>query len=782
MIKKQPKKFFIILMLIEIFLLANSINQYFLYRNDANVQSFSAEDLAIREGRLTENGCMIDTTYPAESENAEESAVYSGTFTYGPYASLKKGIYNATIYYETDSDNQECYVNSNMLPSAGNLSAPYRVSMPKEQTSASFSFTLKNDCTDFEVITVYSGQGTLTVKGLDIVKDASSYLRNICCTFLLCIILVILYVFYLAEAPRKKTMLLLAMITALSSYPLFTDFLLSGHDMLFHLSRIEGIKEGLLSGVFPVKIHPFWANGYGYAVGVFYGDSFLYLPALLNILGFSLQESYKFYVFAVNLATVLIGYKCFARIFNSNRMGIFASFIYAMTPYRLSNIYLRGSVGEYTALVFLPMVLCGFYLIFTENIYQKGYWKNFLLPALGLTGIIRSHIISCELAGIIIIIGCLILINKVIQPRVFMTLALAAAATVLLNLGFLVPFLSYFGGDFVMNTEEWYQLPIQTHGLYLSQLFSLFQNGIGSSNGLIAGTRDEMPMGAGLALGLGIALFMVLLADGIYKKEKGSFMNFMLLCSGFGIACLLMATEFFPWNKIASFSDLLRTMIYNIQFPWRFLTLASLFLTVITCFAFILLKKYYAQPVFYSAITIFLCMTLVTDMWFFHDTMNRNDFYRIYDTNDISSMNIGSAEYLPADTNIDLLSEENLLQSEDIRLLEYTKNGTTLYASVIGGAEAGYVELPLLYYDGYTAVNTADNSVLTLEKGTNNVIRLVVPANYSGQVKVYFREPLSWRIGEIISAVMILALIIFLITQAVIRYKDKHEKRLTTNN
>ncbi len=766
MIKRQPKKFFIILMVIILLLMASSVNQYFLYRNNAATQSFTAADFALRSGVQTEEGCVIDTTYSAEGEEA----VYTGVFTYGPYAQLGKGIYNITIYYETDSDGQECYVNSNLLPSAGNLAAPYRVSLPKEQTAVTFSVTVQDACKDFEVLTVYNGQGMLTVKGMDIVKDASSYLRNICCTFLLCVVLVGLYGFYLVDSQKKKTILLLAMITALTSYPLFTDFLLAGHDMFFHLSRIEGIKTGLLAGEFPVKIHPYWMNDYGYAVGVFYGDSFLYLPALLSVWGFSLQEAYKVYVFAINLATVLIGYKCFARIFKSERVGIFASFIYAMTPYRLSNVYLRGSVGEYTALVFLPMVLCGFYLIFTEDVKRSGYWRNFLLPAFGLTGIIQSHIISCELVGIAIIVTCLIMINKVIQPKVFMTLAMSAVTTMLLNLGFLIPFLSYFGGDFVMNRPEWYQSPIQGHGLYLSQLFAMFQNGVGSSTLLSQGVQNEMPMGVGLGLGLGLVLFLFLWADGNCQKEKWTFTNFIWVCGGFATVTLLMATEFFPWNRIATWGGVLRSMVYNMQFPWRFLTLASLFLTVITCFAFRLLKRHYSQTVFGGAITLFLCVTVVTSMWFFYDTMNRNDAVRIYDVHDLGSMHIGSSEYLPADTDVYALTEDNLMQSEEIEMTNYSKNGTTIVATVANGAAEGYVELPLLYYDGYVAEDT-QGLELTLEKGTNNVIRLLVPANYEGEVKVAFREPVIWRIAEVVSAVMVVALAILLLAQMYVRYR-----------
>ena len=66
-----------------------------------------------------------------------------------------------------------------------------------------------------------------------------------------------------------------------SSYPLYTFYLQYGHDLLFHLFRIDGIADGLQSGQFPVRLYGNDLNGYGYGVSMFYPELFLYVPALL---------------------------------------------------------------------------------------------------------------------------------------------------------------------------------------------------------------------------------------------------------------------------------------------------------------------------------------------------------------------------------------------------------------------------------------------------------------------------------------------------------------------
>ena len=65
---------------------------------------------------------------------------------------------------------------------------------------------------------------------------------------------------------------------------------------------------------FPVRIQPGWLDGYGYVVSVFYGDIFMYFPAFLRVVGFSLEEAYKTYLGIVNIATVFISFYAFKKI------------------------------------------------------------------------------------------------------------------------------------------------------------------------------------------------------------------------------------------------------------------------------------------------------------------------------------------------------------------------------------------------------------------------------------------------------------------------------------
>mgnify|MGYP000633463938 CR=1 FL=1 len=83
---------------------------------------------------------------------------------------------------------------------------------------------------------------------------------------------------------REKVVyaIIMSAIFIISCIPLFGDSLIKGDDTVTHLIRIEGIKDGYLSGQFPVKVEPTLNGGYGYAFSTYYGGLFYNIPAYFN--------------------------------------------------------------------------------------------------------------------------------------------------------------------------------------------------------------------------------------------------------------------------------------------------------------------------------------------------------------------------------------------------------------------------------------------------------------------------------------------------------------------
>lgn len=642
------------------------------------------------------------------------------------------------------------------------------------QRQTSYIFWLTNPVSDLQVKVTAGEAGTLNVYGGKLVRTNHMERERLLCALVFLALLDIL--FYILsgwkgmEKEKKRetgrTAVLLGGIILGVSLPLFTDYLLTGADMTFHLLRIEGVKDGLLSGQFPVRIQPNWLQGHGYAVGIFYCDLFLYFPAFLRIMGMTVQGAYKFYKLSVNIATCLIAWYSFKKMFGSNRIGIFGSFLYTFYIVRLIYIYAVDGVGQYTAMTFLPLVVYGFYRIFTvdQNTPEEKY--SFIPLALGISGVLCSHVLSCEILLFFILLLCIVCFRKLVQKPVFLQLCKAAAAVVLLNLWYLVPFAEYMlSTDLAVTKGGAAYKQIQTWGMYIPQLFGAFPAGgqhgaLPAENGMV----EEMGYGIGLGLTFGLLCILFLLAvvrKPLERKEgtekfcgiSGKTGKIML---SFGLIAMGMASIYFPWDRLAKSGSIARQLIATLQFPNRMMTFAGVFLITACCYLIqdlaVLKNEKKWKPVFLYVTVLAVSVGHLLSAGYFHNTTftGSSGLFRLYDETAMGNGYISGGEYVLLGTDTEKLTYKGPVCSEKINLNSYEKNGCHVRIDCDCGEQGQYIELPLLYYKGYRAKESGGQS-LPVVCGENNVVRIQVPSGFQGIIEVDFKGFWYWRAAEVIS-------------------------------
>ena len=97
-------------------------------------------------------------------------------------------------------------------------------------------------------------------------------------------------------------------------------------------------------------------------------------------------------------------------------------------------------------------------------------------------------------------------------------------------------------------------------------------------------------------------------------------------------------------------------------------------------------------------------------------------------------------------------------QQESLLVKWYEKTDGVAHITLenTGDAEASVV-LPINDYGNYQAVD-AEGKVLPLTTSENSLLVLTVPGGYNGAVSVAYREPMLWRMAELISLVAAVAL------------------------
>lgn len=86
---------------------------------------------------------------------------------------------------------------------------------------------------------------------------------------------------------------------------------------------------------------------------------------------------------AINILTAMIAYFCAKDYSKSRHIGFFGAILYTLAPYRLTCVFVRGAVGEYTAMAFIPLV---FYGLYNPILLYVKLWEYFLLSYVSFYG------------------------------------------------------------------------------------------------------------------------------------------------------------------------------------------------------------------------------------------------------------------------------------------------------------------------------------------------------------------------------------------------------------
>lgn len=546
---------------------------------------------------------------------------------------------------------------------------------------------------------------------------------------------------------KKTIVIILLGIIFLISIPLMIEGVGAGHDIRIHLLRIEGIAEGLKNGVFPVKLSSVWLEGYGYPISVYYGDALLYIPAILRCLGVPNIAAYGIFVFLVNVATVVSAYYCFGKIAKSQRFAVLACLVYVTSPYRLITVFIRAAVGEYCAFIFLPVIALAMYRIYTEQTQDwKAYRKNAIVLALGMTGLIETHILSVELVVLILAAVCLVLWKKTVRPATLKVYGIAVVETVVLNLFFIVPFLDYYK-NVAVNINRYTSgnviRQIQYKGVRVGELFMFFRDpfSVGTLH-----NYERMLFTPGIILMTVLVMSIVLI---IYKKSSKE----MVFYTGFTLAILFMSTNIFPWDAIAftTFGNWLA----QVQFPWRYLGIANVFLILLMME--ILQWVWRNKTGWKNGILIAAVAVSIISTSYFAGNYTDDAILYEYATNmELDTTKLGGAEYLRADTDKETLTGNvSYTNMEQVDIV--SRKGTTMELYCLSGdfTQGGTVEVPMFNYKGYYVMDEAGNEY-EITDGENNVISFQLPQGFEGNITVEFREPWYWRVAEIVSLLAVL--------------------------
>lgn len=534
-------------------------------------------------------------------------------------------------------------------------------------------------------------------------------------------------------------------------FPLFNKGFFEFHDRT-QVVRVSEMSKSLEAGMFPVRWVDGLGYGYGYPIFNFYGPLPYYIGGIVDALGFDSLTSTKVMI-GIGMLVSGITMFFFSKKFFGNYAGLLSAVLYLYFPYHAVNLYVRGAIGELFAYAFMPLFFLGIFSFLKTSKLSEVVKKPSLLLLLpfGVFLVATSHNLSMLmvllLALFAVIVGIFVANNKrlfagLVVGLLFLGLALSSF--------YIIP--AFLEMDYTnVRSQVGGGADFRDHFVCISQLWES-QWGYGGST---SGCLD------GLSFKLGKIHILALLVSGgliifkLFRKRIDFTLKVVL------VALFLFVISILMLLPVSGFVYQALSYLEYIQYPWRFLNFAGLFLGFIAGYSFYVIRN---QSFIRQRI---LLVTVIFIIVFFNFNLFKpqsfNDHDAAYYNNEgyiKYSVSKISDEYMPEDFDkpdspAEIPSERfSLIDAPGfIRPLEDEVNRKSAFYSL---DRSGKVHANLAYFPAWKAyvngreeqiIQESDGISLELEKG-------------SGEIVLEFHSTFLQSLSNTISVLAFLALIV----------------------
>jgi len=498
-------------------------------------------------------------------------------------------------------------------------------------------------------------------------------------------------------------------------------------------ARLFDLHQAVLDGHLP----PRWAKNFGFGSGMplfeFYAPLSFYVAEIFHLAGFSILASLKLSWIAAT-ALGFAGAYLLGRKLTNTTGGLIAAVTFTLAPYHAVNLFVRGALAEYWATAFMPWIV------------YYSLRPRYLGLTLALVGLLLSHnvtVLTFLPFWLVFVVGYN-LISKTPKKLLLAFSALVHAGVIAAF--FLGPAFLQKGFTRVAEITGGFS-QFQLHFIYFRQLFvENFKYG-----GSVLGLNDDMSFYLGwdiifLAAVGGLASFF-----SRRKFNLASLIAFLTLAA-------LFATNFksqFLWQRLP--------LVEFIQFPWRFLGVATFFLSLLTAFvAFLPASRRY--------LPWGLGLVIILNGRFFRpsELIPAVDLYRPSAESIVNSMGGVIPDYLPPGVDWAKLTPISAPAAADNpeAKLAITKDTTDELSVTVKNFEPTTVSLNRFVFPNWRVTINGQLADCYVD---NFTYRCRLPAG-ENQVKLFWQETGVNRTSNIIS-------LVGLITLAVIYFYPRYESR-----
>ena len=192
--------------------------------------------------------------------------------------------------------------------------------------------------------------------------------------------------------------------------PYFNSGYFPTHDGEWAVVRLGDMFRTLRDMQFPPRYSGALNFGYGYPLFNFAYPMPYYIGVIFNLFLHSFILSIKLlFILSVLLSAVFM-YSASSKLWSNKWSGIVSSILYIYLPYRMVDLYVRGSVGESIAMILFPFIL-----LFALRLFESPFSRiTVLMLSVSIGALVMTHNIMTILflPVLVLFIGIRIFIEK----------------------------------------------------------------------------------------------------------------------------------------------------------------------------------------------------------------------------------------------------------------------------------------------------------------------------------------------------------------------------------
>lgn len=351
----------------------------------------------------------------------------------------------------------------------------------------------------------------------------------------------------------RRSVLLIFLLTIPAFFRMLRPGIFSMQD--FHLFRLYEFDRCFRDFQLPCRWAPDAGFGYGEPVFNFYTQFPYLVGEISHLVGFQLIDSIKILFILTFVGSAVSMYFLAKQIWGNNLSAILAAAVYIYAPYRAVDVWVRGALPEAIAFIIFPIII-----FFINDFFSTKRLRSLILLSFSLALLLITHNLSFLMFMPVLIIWMSFLIFTNKQWKLVLPVVGSFIFALLISAFYILPVI--FEGKFI-------QLDLTTRGYFdfrghFTTVYQLLISRFWGYGASLFGPVDDISLSVGQVQWL-LPIF-VLLGLMLKKRDDWKKLAVFILIGWFAL--------FMSHNKSAFVWENLPFLAY-LQFPWRWLSIAT---------------------------------------------------------------------------------------------------------------------------------------------------------------------------------------------------------------